>query len=133
MNNRILWQTAFIKTLTAGAAVYFSGHFRAPPNKEATTDDTPMVKVIAPELGQIAKLGEADFNATCAACHGKNAAGSGKGPPLVHNIYRPGYHADFSFKRAAKMGVRAHHWRFGNMPAQDHVKDKEISRIIVYV
>ncbi len=84
-------------------------------------------------MGQVAKLGEQDFNANCAACHGKNAAGTNSGPPLIHRIYEPNHHADIAFKLAAKRGVRAHHWGFGNMPPQEQVKDYELVRIVAYV
>jgi len=114
-------------------AMYFSGAFDQSDPKTAKVEGQPTVKVVVPNLGQVAKLGEEDFNANCAACHGKNAAGTGNGPPLVHRIYEPNHHADFSFKRAAEFGVRAHHWNFGNMPAQSQVKDYELVRIVTYV
>ncbi len=93
----------------------------------------PTVNVKVPELGQVAKLGEEDFNNNCAACHGKNAAGTGNGPPLVHRFYNPNHHADYAFKRAVEQGVRAHHWKYGNMPPQKQVKDYELARIVTYV
>jgi mono/diheme cytochrome c family protein len=86
-----------------------------------------------PELSEQAKQGQQVFAANCASCHGETANGSEQGPPLVHNIYNPGHHADVSFVRAAKLGVRAHHWPFGNMPAQPQVKNREIPLIISYV
>ncbi len=86
-----------------------------------------------PMLTAQAVAGEKAFNAHCIACHGVNAGGSDKGPPLVHQIYEPGHHADMSFVLAAKRGVRAHHWKFGNMPPQPHVSDAEIAAIIRYV
>lgn len=81
---------------------------------------------------QAARGGEA-FAANCADCHGVNAGGSDKGPPLVHQIYNPGHHADMTFVMAAKRGVRAHHWKFGNMPPQPQVSDDQIAAIIRYV
>ena len=62
------------------------------------------------------QVGETKFNSSCAACHGKEAAGTDHGPPLVHKIYEPNHHGDPAFQRAATTGVRAHHWEFGNMP-----------------
>lgn len=92
------------------------------------------INVIVPErLSAMARDGQNLFNESCAACHGKNAAGTDQGPPLVHDIYNPGHHADIAFQRAARFGVRAHHWRFGNMPKQEHVTDAEVAAIIVYV
>ncbi len=122
-------------TIIAAAlgVMYYSGTFDQSAGKMAKADGEPTVNVIVPKLSQIAKLGEEDFNANCAACHGKNAAGTNSGPPLVHRIYEPNHHADISFKLAANRGVRAHHWGFGNMPPQTHVKDHEMARIVTYV
>jgi len=86
-----------------------------------------------PMLTAQAVTGEKAFNANCLACHGANAGGSDKGPPLVHQIYEPGHHADMSFVLAVRRGVRAHHWKFGNMPPQPDVSDAEIAAIIRYV
>ncbi len=94
----------------------------------------PMVQVKVPALSTDAKQGETLFNANCANCHGRNAAGqAGIAPPLVHKIYEPNHHADGAFQRAAKYGVRAHHWRFGNMPPVAGITRHEVSKVIVYV
>ena len=77
--------------------------------------------------------GEALFNANCAVCHGKEAVGTGNGPPLAHIIYEPGHHADFAFQRAVQLGVRQHHWRFGNMPAISGLTEEPVSEITAYV
>jgi mono/diheme cytochrome c family protein len=119
--------------VAALGAMYFTGAFDQSGDKSAKADGQPTVKVVVPELGQIAKLGEEDFNTNCAACHGKNAAGTNSGPPLIHRIYEPNHHADIAFKLAANRGVRAHHWNFGNMPPQSQVKDYEMVRIVAYV
>ncbi len=95
------------------------------------TQQRAVIKV--PMLTAQAVAGEKAFNANCITCHGANAGGSDKGPPLVHQIYEPGHHADMSFVLAAKRGVRAHHWKFGNMPPQPDVSDAEIAAIIRYV
>ena len=96
--------------------------------------ETPRPLVVqVPQLSLQAKRGEKAFNDTCAQCHGKNASGTEQGPPLVHNIYNPGHHADEAIRRAVKLGVRRHHWPFGDMPRQEHVKPSEIEAIIVYI
>lgn len=133
MQNQKVITIAGAIIVAALGAMYFTGAFDKSARKMAKTDGQPTVKVVVPELGQIAKLGEQDFNANCAACHGKNAAGTNSGPPLVHRIYEPNHHADISFKLAAQRGVRAHHWGFGNMPPQTQVKDYEMVRIVAYV
>ncbi len=94
----------------------------------------PIVEVTVPELSGQALIGERAFTAKCAACHGKNAAGQdGVAPPLVHKIYEPSHHGDAAFLLAARIGVRSHHWRFGNMPPVKDVTDAEIKTIIAYV
>lgn len=93
-----------------------------------------MVDVTVPELTASEQEGAALFVQNCATCHGENAAGKdGVGPPLVHIIYEPGHHGDGSIYVAARMGVRAHHWSFGNMPAQAQVTDDEVAKIVAYI
>jgi cytochrome c len=77
--------------------------------------------------------GEAKFNNFCSRCHGPQGKGTNTGPPLIHKIYEPNHHADMAFQRAAAQGVRAHHWKFGNMPKIDGVKPEDISQIIAYI
>ena len=79
------------------------------------------------------QTGEATFNANCSACHGKQAAGTDHGPPLVHKVYEPNHHGDEAFQRAAANGVKAHHWEFGNMPKIDAVKPDDVDQIVKYV
>ena len=79
------------------------------------------------------QAGEAKFNANCAACHGKQAAGTDHGPPLVHKIYEPNHHGDPAFQRAAANGVKAHHWEFGNMPKIDGISPEDVDQIVKYV
>ena len=104
-----------------------------------TTETLPagaaMIEVAVPEtLSENAKIGKAAFEAKCAVCHGVNAAGQdGLAPPLVHKIYEPSHHGDAAFLLAAKNGVRAHHWRFGNMPPVEGVTDGDVKMIVAYV
>jgi mono/diheme cytochrome c family protein len=79
------------------------------------------------------QVGEATFNANCSACHGKQAAGTDHGPPLVHKIYEPNHHGDPAFQRAAADGVKAHHWEFGNMPKISAVTPTDVDQIVKYV
>ena len=103
-----------------GAAAYF-GFQQTPQTNEA--------RVASAGEGD----GEALFDANCARCHGKRAVGTENGPPLVHIIYEPGHHADFSFQRAVQLGVRQHHWRFGKMPAIPDLSKEKVSEITAYV
>ena len=89
--------------------------------------------IVIPKLSSEAIAGEAAFLANCAACHGKNAAGTDKGPPLVNPIYSAAHHSDFSFVRAVALGVPQHHWLFGAMPAQPQMARQQIEQMIVYI
>ena len=91
------------------------------------------VAVQVPELTLTAQKGQVAFDANCAKCHGPNAGGSDQGPPLIHSLYNPGHHGDAAFYLAAKNGVRAHHWNFGNMPPQPQASNGDLAAIIAYV
>jgi mono/diheme cytochrome c family protein len=84
-------------------------------------------------LSAEAQAGKRAFDLHCAPCHGENAAGTAAGPALVHRIYQPGHHADVTFELAVRRGVPAHHWRFGDMPAQPAVAPAEVAQITRYV
>lgn len=92
-----------------------------------------IVNVNEPDLSAVGLTGKALFEANCAACHGLKAAGSEKGPPLVHDIYNSGHHSDAAFFFAAQYGVRQHHWSYGNMPPQTQVSEQQIASIVRYV
>lgn len=79
------------------------------------------------------QAGEERFNGLCARCHGMAGRGTNMGPPLVHKIYEPSHHADFAFMRAAMQGVRAHHWKFGNMPKISEATPDDVTQIIPYI
>jgi mono/diheme cytochrome c family protein len=91
------------------------------------------ITVVVPEFSSEGTIGMTAFETYCIECHGKNAAGTDKGPPLVHPIYRPGHHGDFSFVRAVTLGVPQHHWLFGSMPPQPAIRREEIDQIVVYL
>ena len=111
------------------------GHSMTPPDTSAVAEGAPLAKVAVPaSLSKAAQIGERVFEAKCASCHGGNAAGqNGIAPPLVHEIYEPGHHSDTAFVLAAKNGVRAHHWNFGNMPPVDGVTDADVKYVAQYV
>jgi mono/diheme cytochrome c family protein len=73
------------------------------------------------------------FSAHCASCHGELARGTEVGPPLVHPYYVPSHHGDAAFRFAVERGVAAHHWRFGDMPAQPQVTRQELDAIVPFV
>lgn len=105
------------------------------PDLPADLAPAPMVEVVVPaSLSETEAMGERAFATLCAACHGTSAAGQdGVAPPLVHRIYHPGHHSDEAFHIAVQNGVRAHHWRFGNMPPIEGVTRAEMNTIIAYV
>lgn len=86
-----------------------------------------------PTFSALARTGEGVFNGVCAQCHGKNAAGTDRGPSLLHPFYNPGHHGDAAFFMAAQNGVRAHHWQFGDMPPQPDVSRADVAAIVRYV
>lgn len=126
------------KSVLVAAAVVLGGgliwKMNAAPEAPAPSTGAPLVSVTVPALSQTAQAGKAAYDARCAECHGVNAAGQdGIAPPLVHKIYEPGHHGDISFQLAARNGVRAHHWPFGDMPPVEQIGDAEIATIITYV
>jgi len=121
---------AILAAAAVGAGLYWynSGTDNSVQNGAA------MVAVTVPELDATAKLGKDLFNTNCADCHGADAAGqNGVAPPLIHKIYEPNHHGDISFFRAVKLGVRAHHWPFGDMPPVGSVSEPEVERIVAYI
>jgi mono/diheme cytochrome c family protein len=118
----------------AGAA-YVATRGPAPEEAASPAEGEAMVAITLPDtLSPEAAIGQRAFDATCADCHGTHATGRmGFGPPLVHKIYEPGHHGDMSFYLAVQNGVRAHHWRFGDMPAQTGLTRADVAGIVAYV
>lgn len=121
-----------------GAAIWYSGYRSMTENMpmaEHMASSTPIISDIKiPELTAGQSLGKRRFDENCAACHGENAGGrEGVAPPLVHKIYEPNHHGDISFQMAAKNGVRAHHWPFGDMPPVPNVSEGDVENIIAYI
>ena len=77
--------------------------------------------------------GEALYNTNCSVCHGVGAKGTKQGPPFLDKIYEPNHHADAAFYLAPEMGVRAHHWKFGDMPKIPGVTKDNLTQIIAYI
>lgn len=99
-----------------------------------TSDETAMVSITIPELSGNALVGQTIFENICAACHGARGVGNAEaGPPLIHKIYEPSHHGDESFQRAVAHGVRAHHWRFGDMPAVEGLTRGDVAMVIDYL
>jgi mono/diheme cytochrome c family protein len=93
-----------------------------------------IVAVSMPALEGDAAIGQKVFAARCAECHGTDAGGvEGAGPPLIHNYYEPNHHGDAAFFIAAEQGVRAHHWRFGDMPPVEGISRAEVAAVVAFV
>ena len=131
----IIAVTAILVTAGVGYAMW-------PLNSPTTANDATasleagvLANVLLPDaFSQNAQIGQLGFEAKCAACHGVNAAGQdGVAPPLVHIIYEPSHHGDEAFQRAAAMGVRGHHWPFGDMPPVEGVTRADVTMIIAYL
>jgi len=103
--------------------------------------DSTEQKALEAKMDSIARTGVPErfdaaretFEAACASCHGKYGAGALAGPPLIHEIYRPSHHADAAFTLAVLRGVRAHHWRYGDMPPVRGVDQQEGEAVTAYV
>jgi len=95
----------------------------------------PIENVLVPDqISDLGLLGKSIFELKCQSCHGINAAGRHEiGPPLVHKIYEPSHHSDQSFYRAVALGVKSHHWTFGNMAAVEGLTKGDVKAIISYV
>ncbi|WP_164662120.1 cytochrome c [Tropicibacter sp. Alg240-R139] len=120
----------------AAAAAYISLR-PTPANDDANSappEGSAMVATQMPPIEGNAAIGQRIFENACVACHGTNAVGvEGAGPPLIHVIYEPSHHADESFQRAVAMGVRSHHWRFGDMPPVEGLTRGDVAMVIAYI
>jgi len=100
---------------------------------DAAAPARPAFQIVVPQLTSAGQMGKTAFDKNCAACHGENGVGTDKGPPLVHKIYEPSHHGDYAFMAAARNGVKAHHWRFGDMPPVPGLTDRQVEWIVTYV
>ena len=122
----------YIVAIAAAAVAAVIGWMQWFDDDPVHSDDAAATLTI-PALSAEATAGRALFERNCMTCHGQHATGSDQGPPLVHIIYEPNHHGDASFRLAVSNGVRAHHWRFGDMPPVDGVPDEDAVKITRYV
>ena len=132
---RLALSGAALAIVAAGVYWINASGEQAEPAAQSTSTGIAMVDLVLPEsLSPTAQIGKTAFLAKCAACHGANAAGQqGVAPPLVHIIYEPSHHGDESFQRAAALGVRAHHWKFGDMPPVEGLTRGDVKTIVAYI
>ncbi len=126
---------AILVTGGVGYAMWPTAPHSTTTDAGISQEDGVLAKVLLPEtLSQNAQIGQLAYEGKCAACHGVNAAGQdGVAPPLVHIIYEPSHHGDEAFQRAAAVGVRGHHWPFGDMPPIEGVTRGDVTMIIAYI
>ena len=125
---------------TVGAALLFStSGTSCTPEPEPQSVPAPVdeVQVLLREIAatsppEVAQ-GKTLFELNCSVCHGPAGDGTTQGPPLVHIIYEPNHHGDAAFLLAASNGVRAHHWRFGDMPPLPDVTAEMVQEIVGYI
>ena len=132
---QILAIAAVVLAVGVGYAIWPKSSHIAVTDKAVVSQDGALASVVLPDtLSQNAQIGKRGFEAKCTACHGINAVGKdGVAPPLVHIIYEPSHHGDEAFQRAVAMGVRAHHWRFGNMAPVEGVTRGDVTMIVAYI
>ena len=87
----------------------------------------------APKVPFKYMTGMQKYQKMCSVCHGKWAAGTKQGPPLLHPFYKPSHHSDVTFYRAALKGVKAHHWKFGDMPPIKGATKEDLDAIVPFV
>jgi len=78
-------------------------------------------------------VGMKKFRDMCSKCHGEWGEGSDQGPPLMHPFYKPSHHGDPAFYNAALKGVKAHHWKFGDMQPVEGATAKDVERILPFI
>jgi cytochrome c len=131
----IIAAAVVIAVLGVGLTYLPLGGGKSADSSVGSVEGAEIVSVTLPDaLTQNAQIGQRAYDASCSSCHGTNASGrEGIAPPLVHIIYEPSHHADESFQRAVSLGVRAHHWPFGDMPAVEGLKRGDVTLITAYI
>ncbi|MBV2359020.1 cytochrome c [Thalassococcus sp. CAU 1522] len=126
-----------VLAVAVGAGAVF-GYLFLSPDGDGIHDRVPggpLVEIALPAtLSDNAELGRSIYETACLSCHGPHAVGQdGVAPPLVHKIYEPSHHADESFQRAVSVGVQAHHWPFGDMPAVEGLTRADVALVTAYI
>jgi len=87
----------------------------------------------SPKVTTNLNLNKILYEKFCSSCHGVDLKGTKKGPTFLHRVYHSGHHSDSAFFLAAKIGVRAHHWKFGNMSPVPETTADIVASIIKYI
>jgi mono/diheme cytochrome c family protein len=134
------WGAIFFALVAVLAGIWYLAQLSSRGESTETVSNTILADgaIVAVEVpasfSDQEQVGQRAYDAVCATCHGVNAQGrEGMAPPLVHKIYEPSHHGDMAFVLAAQNGVRAHHWKFGNMPPVEGVSKADVLNIVTYV
>jgi len=123
MKQRLIMKTwIFLAALLAGIVCASAIHAQ-----------TMQIPKPSPGLMPNPAMGKKLFAANCATCHGVDLKGSDKGPPMLHKVYEPSHHSDIAFQLAVKNGVRAHHWKFGDMAPVPGLTPDDVAHIIAFL
>jgi Cytochrome c. len=87
----------------------------------------------SPGLMPNPSVGKALYEKNCASCHGPDLKGTDKAPPFLHRFYEPSHHGDVAFQLAVKNGVRAHHWKFGDMLPVPGLTPDSVAHITAFI
>jgi mono/diheme cytochrome c family protein len=96
-------------------------------------DDPARTASVAPQEPELVAAGEPLYAEHCASCHGDDLRGTDQGPSHLSFVYEPGHHADGAFLRAVQVGVRAHHWEFGDMPPVPGLDGDQVTAIVAFI
>lgn len=129
------WIAAFFALVALIAGAWYVTLDNGRDAGETALPEGALAAVVLPDsFSEQEEIGARAYETSCAQCHGANARGkAGVAPPLVHKIYEPSHHGDMAFVLAAQNGVRAHHWKFGNMPPVEGLTKAEVLNIVAYV
>lgn len=81
----------------------------------------------------LVSAGEGLHQANCASCHGSDLRGTQAGPSHLSRVYEPSHHGDGAFALAVELGVRQHHWPFGDMPPVAGLSKADVAAIVAFV
>ena len=123
-----------LRKMTAVTILGLLSGFSTANDAQAQTAGVP-----APSAGLMPNpaKGKGLYAQNCASCHGVDLKGrdmgADKGPPFLHRVYEPSHHGDAAFQNAVANGVRAHHWKFGNMPPVVGLTPDDVAHITAYI
>jgi mono/diheme cytochrome c family protein len=134
---RALWKSSKAKSLSSSTRVRPFGALLGALLVLGAAEESSWAGKTAPistqQVSAEFRQGQDLYATHCAKCHGIDTRGTDKGPTFLTKIYAPYLHADIAFLLAVERGVRAHHWRFGDMPKIQGVSREDIRTIVEYI